>query len=115
MKLFYSHIVKVESVMVKLDELDLDEEQKKHLAQLVDSTVHHTVLGVILSRLSDDDKRLFIKKLEDDPHDKALMEFVKERVENIEEEIARETEKLIEELHEDIKQSHIVAKESKND
>ncbi len=105
MKHFYSHLVEIESVTVKLDELDLTEEQKIHLAALVDSTIHHTVFELILSKLSDEDKKAFLARLKDNPDDEKLMEFLSSKVENIEEEIKKTVNKLKDELHEDIKEA----------
>ena len=85
MKYFYSHIIEIESVLVKLDEIDLSNDQKKHLAHLVDSTIHQTVLDLILSKLSKSDRRTLVAKMKENPEDKDLMKFVKEKVENIHE------------------------------
>lgn len=102
MKYFYSHLVEIESVAVKLDELDLTQEQRIHLADLVDSTIHQTVLEMILSKLSDQDKKAFLSRLQEDPKDEELMKFVNSKVEGIEDEIKKTVNKLKDELHEDI-------------
>ncbi|KKS13417.1 hypothetical protein A2617_03450 [Candidatus Daviesbacteria bacterium RIFOXYD1_FULL_41_10] len=105
MKYFYSHIIEIESVLVKLDEIDLSNDQKKHLAHLVDSTIHQTVLDLILSKLSKSDRRTLVAKMKENPEDKDLMKFVKEKVENIEEEIKNTVQDLKEELHMDIREA----------
>lgn len=102
---FYSHLVEIDTVTVKLDELDLTQEQKMHLAALVDSTIHHTVLEMILSKLSEADKKAFLAKLKDDPKDQKIMEFLNSKVEGIEDEIKKTIKELKDELHEDIKEA----------
>lgn len=106
MKFFYSHLIEIESVIVKLDELDLTSEQKHHLAGLVDSTIHNTVLDIILSKLSESDKEAFLHRLKKDPEDEEIMNFVNSKVEGIEKDITEAVKKLKEELHEDIKEAH---------
>lgn len=105
MKFFYSHLIEIESVVISLDEMDLTDSQRKHLASLVDSTIHQTVLDIILSRLSKTDKEVFLHRLRKDPKDQELMNFVKDKVEDIEKEITAAVKKLREDLHEDIKEA----------
>ncbi|KKS68923.1 hypothetical protein A3A14_03360 [Candidatus Daviesbacteria bacterium RIFCSPLOWO2_01_FULL_43_38] len=113
MSRFYAHIVEIESLIIALDELDLSTEQKSQLAELVDSTIHHTVLDIIFSKLSEEDKAVFAARLQADPDDeqgsskknKELMKFVNDKVEGIEDEITEAVRKLKEELHEDIKEA----------
>lgn len=105
MNYFYSHLIKIESITVKLEEMGLSENQKIHLSSLLDSTIHHTVLDLILSKLSPEDKEAFLYKLKENPKDKQLLEFLNTRVDNIEEEIKQTVEKLKVELHEDIQEA----------
>lgn len=105
MAYFYSHLVAIETVTSKLDEMNLKDDHKKHLTQLVDSTIHHTVLDIILSKLSDADKKIFLERLEKNPEDKELMTFVNEKVDGVEDEIRVAVQDLKEELHNDIKEA----------
>lgn len=109
MKQFYSHLIEIESLIVELDKLDLADEQKKHLGELIDSSLHHTILDAVLSELSEDDKRIFIKHLEEGDHQK-IWQFLNEKIENIEDKIKKAGESLKEELHKDLKR----AKKEKN-
>ena len=62
-KYFYSHIVDIESIIGELDGLDLSENERTHLITLFDSSIHHAVLDAILSELSGEDKKLFLRHL----------------------------------------------------
>lgn len=110
MRYFYSEIIEIESVITSLDELDLTGEQKTHLAHLLDSTVHHTVLDAAFSCLSPEDKLVFGEKVKSDPADKTLLAFLNERVDNIEEEMVKAVEQLKQELQKDIKEAKRIKK-----
>ncbi len=109
MAFFYSHLIEIQSIVSKLDELDLSKKEKLHLAQLLDSSLHHTILDAIFSRLSDSDKRVFVQHLTEGSHDK-IWNFLQEKVSGVEEKIKKAAEDLKEQLHEDLKKA---AKESK--
>lgn len=102
MKQFYSHLIETQSIIVELDKLDLTDEQKAHLAGLIDSSLHHTVLDAVLSELSDADKKVFLQSLKEDDHGK-IWQFLNEKVDNIEDKIKKAAEDLVKEMHEDIK------------
>jgi hypothetical protein len=104
MKKFYSHLIEVESLIIELDKLDLTEEQKIHLAGLVDSSLHHTVLDAVLSELSPEDKRAFLHHLNEENHNK-IWQFLNSKVDNIEEKIKKAAEDLKTELKKDLKEA----------
>lgn len=104
MAFFYSHLIEIESIIVELDKLDLSKEQKHHLADLIDSSLHHTVLDAVLSELSPADKRVFINHLRENDHGK-IWKFLNEKLENIEEKIKKAADGLKEELHKDLKEA----------
>lgn len=101
MKNFYSHIIEIESLTVELDELELSPEQKKHLAELLDSSLHHTILNAVFSELSESDKRSFLEYLVEEDHAK-IWDHLNDKVENIEEKIKAAAESLKQKLREDI-------------
>lgn len=103
MAYFYSHLIEIELIATKLDELDMTPSQKKHLASLIDDTIHQEILDVIFSRLSDEDKILFINHFAKDPGDPGIMKLLNEKTKDIEKEIKEVARKITEELHEDIK------------
>lgn len=102
MKYFYSHLIEIESIIVELDKMDLTDEQKAHLAGLIDSSLHHTVLDAVLSELTGADKKVFLQSLKEDDHGK-IWQFLNEKVDNIEDKIKKAAEDLVKEMHEDIK------------
>lgn len=104
MKYFYSHLIEIESITIELDKLDLSDGQRMHLANLVDSSLHHTILDAILSELSEEDKIKFIKHLEEDDHGK-IWQFLNSKVDNIKDKIKSAAETLKRQLHEDLKKS----------
>lgn len=104
MKPFYTHLIEIESLTIELDRLDLTQEQKVHLASLVDYSLQHTILDAILSELSESDKRVFLLHLKDNDHQK-IWQFLNGKIENIEEKIKKAAEGLKQELKEDIKKA----------
>lgn len=102
MKFFYTHLIEIETIIVSLDELSLGNDQKKHLAHLVDSSVHATVLDLVLSNLEAKDKEIFLNYLHKKEHDK-IWQLLKQKVDNIEEKIKKEATDLIIQLHKDLK------------
>lgn len=104
MAFFYSHLIEIESIIVELDKLDLSKEQKHHLASLIDSSLHHTILDAVLSELSPADKKVFIEYLKEDDHGK-IWKFLNEKLENIEDKIKKAAGGLKEELHKDLKEA----------
>lgn len=103
MKYFYTYLIEIESILVELDKLDLAEEERAYLASLVDSSLHHTILDVVLSQLDEDDKRAFLNHLEKEDHDK-IWSLLNEKVEKIEEKIKMAANDLTKQLHKDIKE-----------
>lgn len=102
MAYFYSHLVEIETITQKLDELDMTPSQRKHLAQLIDSTIHQEVLDIIFGRLSDTDKLLFIEELKKDPSSLEIMKLLNEKAGDIEDEIKKTVTKIKQELHADV-------------
>jgi|SRR3989344_4949878 len=101
-KYFFSHLIEIESITLELDKLDLTSGQKIHLANLIDSSLHHTILDAVLSELSKEDKKLFLKYIHENDHNK-IWQFLNEKVENIEEKIKKAANGLVDEMHKDIK------------
>lgn len=105
MKYFYSHLIEIDSIISSLDEMDLTDEEKLHLAKLLDSSLHHIILDAILSELSDSDKRAFMQYAAGEDHDQ-IWKFLNEKIDGVEDKIKRSAEDLKFKLHEDLKKAN---------
>lgn len=103
-KNFYTHLINYEEIYVELDKLDLSEKERHHLAELIDANLHNTVIEVVLSELSDEDKHIFMKHLTEQNKDK-IWELLNSKADNIEDKIKSAAEDLKEEIHKDIKEA----------
>lgn len=102
---FYTKFISVESIVEELHNLDLSEEERMHLATLIDSSIHHAILDEVLSNLKADDKKLFLKLLAQEQEHEKIMEFLNERVDHIEDKIKKVADDLTKEMHKDIKEA----------
>lgn len=105
MAYFYSRYIVIEELIEELHSLELSVDERYHLASLIDSSLHHAILDEILSNLSKEEKKVFIAKMNKDPESEELLDFLNERIENIEEKIKSVSEQLIKQLHKDIKEA----------
>lgn len=103
---FYSHLIEIESIIVELDQMDLSDEEKLHLTQLIDSSLHHAILDAVFSELSNEDKRVFINHLNEGDHER-IWSFLQGRIEKVEDKIKKVADDLKKELHEDLKEAKI--------
>ncbi len=104
MKQWYTHVIEIQSIIIELDKMDLSEREKLHLAGLVDSSLHHTILDAVFSELKDEDKRAFTIYLKEDNHDK-IWEFLNKKVLGVEDKIKKAADDLKDKLHEDLKEA----------
>jgi hypothetical protein len=102
-KHFYSHLVDTDGLVLELEELDLEEEERKELLHMASMTLHHTVMEVILDALSEEDKQIFLSHMAHDNHDK-VWEHLKSRIENIETKIRATADSTMKELYKDIRE-----------
>lgn len=112
MKNFYEHLVNFEEIFVELDNLELSLKEKHYLAGLVDANLHHTILDIILSHLSEEDKLLFMEHLSQGDKTQ-IWEFLNSKVEKLEEKIKLAAEDLKVELRKDISKSKKLKEKSK--
>ncbi len=101
---FYSHLINTESLVIELDRMGFTKSQREHLIALIDSNLHHTVLELVLSELSEDDKKIFLGHVAKNEHDK-IWELLDQKVDNIEEKIIKAGNELKEVLDKDIKET----------
>lgn len=101
---FYSKLVKTDSLVAALNELDLSDDQKMHLLGIVESSLHHAILDAILSELSEKDKAIFLEYVTENDNDK-IWKFLNGKIDKIEEKIVETAEGLKKELHQDIEET----------
>lgn len=100
---FYSHLIKTDSLVVALNELELSDEEKSRLVGIIDSSLHHAILDAVLSELSEKDKEKFLQHVVNEDNEK-VWKFLNEKVDNIEGKIKKTADELTAELHKDIKE-----------
>lgn len=104
-KHFYSHLIETSVLSLELGEMDLSKEERIHLVALIDSNLHSVILDVILSELSEKDKKIFLAHLATNDHDK-IWKHLRASIKNIEEKIQKTADNLKEELYKDIQEVH---------
>lgn len=103
-KQFYAHLVQIETLHIEIDSMDLTEEEKNDLKNLINSNFHHSILDTVLSELQEEDKKKFLEHFTSDDHEK-IWEHLKSKTAGIEEKIKSKAEKLKEEFLKDIKEA----------
>lgn len=103
MAYFFYKIINIEFLLEELHTLKLEDKHKHHLAAILDSCFYHVILDEILTHLNEEDKKLFLKKVNEDPGSHGLLEFLNSRVEGIEEKIKKAADELISRMYKDIK------------
>jgi hypothetical protein len=107
-KIFYDHLVIREEIDCELNNYKLDKEEREELIEIIDQTLHHHVLNVILNHLPKDKHPEFIKKLHAGPGDDQLMEYLKSEIgPYIEEEIKVQSRKVKAEILSEIHKAKI--------
>lgn len=105
-KHFYTHIIDTSTLSLELGEMDLTSEERMDLISLVESNIHQTILDLVLSELSEEDKKIFLMHVAESSHDK-IWKFLKEKTKNIEDKIKKAADDLKKELHKDIKETKL--------
>jgi hypothetical protein len=108
---FFSHLVDIQTIHLKLQDLDLNDEEKSELVNLAHDTLHYEILNAVLAELSDDDKKIFLRQMTMSDH-ASLWRFLNKKVDNIESKIKQIADDVIEEMHGDIEESKKIEKKS---
>lgn len=101
---FYDHIVIREEIEYVLNSYRLDSAEKDELIEIIDSTLSHHVLNVILSLLPKDKHIEFMSGFRDNPSSDTHLEYLKNHAHpEIEKEIKNQIRKvksdIISEIH----------------
>ncbi len=75
MKYFYTKYLLLEEFLEDFHKIDLSDMERQHLSDLVDSSLHNTILNEILSNLKVEDKNIFLNLLKENPENEELMEL----------------------------------------
>jgi hypothetical protein len=103
-KHFYSHLIEIHEIYLSISEIDLSDEERGHLMSLTEANIHATVLNAVLPELSNEEKKVFLKNLLADDHDKTWKHLLS-RVKNVEETINKSLKDLKKELLKDIEEA----------
>lgn len=101
---FFSHLVDIQSIHLKLSDLDLEDEEKTELVQLAYDTLHYEIINAILSELSQADKKIFLRQMTMNDHH-GIWRFLNKKVDHIEDKIKQIAADVVVELHVDIEES----------
>lgn len=104
MKNIFTKYISIESILVEIDSLNLSVDQRHHLVNLIDSSLHHAIMDAILSNLTSLDKKIFLHHLQYDK-DEEVMDFLNKRIDNIEEKIKVASDELVGQLHKDVREA----------
>lgn len=103
-KLFFDHLIEFEEIEVELKNADLTSDEKQELGKLIDSMVHHRVIGRVLKHLPKSHHEEFLNKFHKTPYDPALLSWIDQRIESsVERHIREEVKTLKAEILEDLK------------
>lgn len=103
-KHFYSHLVETSSISLELGDMDLTQDERIELVSLAQSQLHHVIIDIILSELSDEDKKQFLHHLHNNEHED-IWRLLNKKAKGIEEKIRTAAQDLKKELHEDIREA----------
>ncbi len=98
---FYHSLISIESIEIELEKFSLTPGQKDELAELAEKTLHHAILDLVLSELSDEDKHLFLAHHAADNH-KEVWNILTHKIDNIEEKIKTTAGQVSKKLHQDL-------------
>jgi len=104
-KHFYEDVIETASLSLALADMELTQEQRKHLIDLAQENLYHAILDAVLSELSEKDKQEFLELLAAGDDEK-IWKLLKDRIEGIEDKIKKTADDLKRQLHKDIEDSH---------
>lgn len=98
-KIFYDHLIIIEEITAVLDKHNLSHKERTEILKLIDETLHHDILDIILTHLPKNHHETFLTKFHHAPHDIKLISFLKEATNlDIEKEILNQANKTKKEL-----------------
>jgi hypothetical protein len=111
-KFFYSSLIETSNISLELAEMEMSSDERFHLISLVEANIHSVVVDRVLSELSEEDKKIFLKNMVSEDHEKTW-EHLKSKADKIEDKIRKTIEEFKKELLRDIAQAHKLSKKEK--
>ena len=99
---FYHSVVSMESLRVRLELFEFKDDEKAKLMELAERTLHHSILDLVLSELSDADKKLFLEHHASERHEE-IWNLLNSHVKNIKKKIQVTADSVAKKLHTDLK------------
>ena len=96
--------ITVKPFLVSNNHLKGGKDEKVHLTSLLEANIHSTIVHNILSELSEEDKKVFLKNLVNNKHQKTL-DHLGAKIEKLEDKIKKSVEDLKKELLKDLVQA----------
>lgn len=103
-KHFYSHLITIETVHIEVSNLDLSDDERKHLEKLSEENLHSKLLDTVLSELKGEDKKIFMKLVHAGDHH-STWRFLNKKTNNLEYLIKEIGGRLVANLHHDIRRT----------
>lgn len=101
MKKFYDHLVDLKSIEKELDSMSMSNDEIKLLNKILEESLHHKILMLILSELSKEDRKTFLRQLAINDHNH-LWYFLNKKTSDIEKKIIDSSNHLVSQMHRDI-------------
>lgn len=102
-KHFYSHLVDPEDIRNELKVLEISDDEAEDLHLVIESTIHHAVVDMIMKELPESHKHLFLAHIQDDNHDDVIA-LITEHISDHEKRIRDLVERLRGEYKSDIQE-----------
>lgn len=103
---FYDHLVVREEIDLQLEKYAISDLEKTEIIQLIDETLHHEMLNLILSNLPEDKHEEFLNNFHSNPENAELLDYIKQHSgKDLAKLIKEEAQKVKKELLKSIKES----------
>ena len=78
MSVFYDHLIGLDEIHNELLDFNLPTREHYHLLKIVDSTLHHEILNVILVEIPKEIHEYFLVEFHNRPDDPAHLDFLRQ-------------------------------------
>lgn len=109
---FYAHLVETSEISLSLAEMEMTNSQRRHLLLLVESSLHNSIVDLVLAELGPNDQKIFLGLLYEG-NTQGIHNLLKENVADVEKKIRVLGKKLVAEFLQDITSSGTLALDPK--